>query len=254
MKVLDIDMDYFLDVPVSQVSFSNQNRVDREDCIASVWTEERIRDFLENNLGLSKERKIPGRIIIGHDEALYFWDELIQASKLMPPFSVVHVDSHADLDFGGLGKIAVLDEIIYWPIDLRKPRNCKAVEVDYRYYDIDIGNYLLYALAFRWISDLTYCGNPNGDCGDVPPEIVIGGIPDSSIDSITKRTIKLEPRTKIDEVVPNEPEIPFMLCPRIEHVKYEGYFDFASLAQSPNYTPKNADFIMDIFREYIDEI
>lgn len=33
-----------------------------------------------------------------------------------------------------------------------------------------------------------------------------------------------------------------------------GDFDFALLAQSPNYTPASADFIMDIFREYIEEI
>lgn len=29
--------------------------------------------------------------------------------------------------------------------------------------------------------------------------------------------------------------------------------DFAVFAQSPNYTPASADFIMDIFREYIVE-
>ena len=29
---------------------------------------------------------------------------------------------------------------------------------------------------------------------------------------------------------------------------------YAVLAQSPNYTPASADYIMDIFREYIEEI
>ena len=39
-----------------------------------------------------------------------------------------------------------------------------------------------------------------------------------------------------------------------DEVNYVGDFDFVSLAQSPNYTPENADFIMDIFREYIEEV
>lgn len=29
-----------------------------------------------------------------------------------------------------------------------------------------IGDYLLFAIAYRWISKLTYCANPNGDKND----------------------------------------------------------------------------------------
>lgn len=50
-----------------------------------------------------------------------------------------------------------------------------------------------------------------------------------------------------------EPEVPFCIIPKVEHVRFDGNFDFAVLAQSPNYTPASADFIIDIFREYIDE-
>ena len=45
-----------------------------------------------------------------------------------------------------------------------------------------------------------------------------------------------------------------MIIPSIQDVKYDGDFDFVVLAQSPNYTPTSADFIMDIVREYIVEI
>ena len=51
-----------------------------------------------------------------------------------------------------------------------------------------------------------------------------------------------------------EPEVPFTIIPTIEGVNYNGDFDFVLLAQSPNYTPESADFIMDVFREYIQEI
>lgn len=51
-----------------------------------------------------------------------------------------------------------------------------------------------------------------------------------------------------------EPEVAFRIIPTIEDVQYNGDYDYAVLAQSPNYTPANADFIMDIFRQYIMEI
>jgi hypothetical protein len=50
-----------------------------------------------------------------------------------------------------------------------------------------------------------------------------------------------------------DPETPLTIIPTIDGVKFDGNFDYAVLAQSPNYTPASADFIMDIFREYIIE-
>lgn len=254
MVILDLDLDFFLDNPVKGVYFSSEERVMDEACANSVWSEDRVRVFFENNLGLSKTHKIPGRVVCGHDEALYFWDELIQKSKLNTPFSVIHIDSHADLDFGGVGKIAVLEEIIHWPLELRKPSNCHNIEIDNKYYDIDIGNYLLFALVFRWISDLTYCGNPNWDCGDFPAEIIKGGMSGNGIDEITDLYIQLKPRNLAIGDTSREPMIPFKVCPRIEDVCYKGDFDFVSIAKSPNYTPQNADYILEVIKEYITEI
>lgn len=51
-----------------------------------------------------------------------------------------------------------------------------------------------------------------------------------------------------------DPEVPMLIIPTIKDVKYNEDFDFAVMAQSPNYTPANADFIIDIFSEYIYEI
>ena len=56
------------------------------------------------------------------------------------------------------------------------------------------------------------------------------------------------------EIGDKDPEIPFTIIPTVEGVRYEGDFDFVVMAQSPNYTPASADFIMDIFRDYIEEI
>ena len=51
-----------------------------------------------------------------------------------------------------------------------------------------------------------------------------------------------------------DPEVELLIIPTIEDVKFDGNFDYAVMAQSPNYTPASADFILDIFREYIEEI
>ena len=50
-----------------------------------------------------------------------------------------------------------------------------------------------------------------------------------------------------------EPEVPMLTIPTVDGVDFNGDFDFVVMAQSPNYTPESADFIMDIFREYIEE-
>lgn len=51
-----------------------------------------------------------------------------------------------------------------------------------------------------------------------------------------------------------DPEVELKIIPTIEDVKFQGDFDYAVIAQSPNYTPASADFILDVFREYIIEV
>ena len=51
-----------------------------------------------------------------------------------------------------------------------------------------------------------------------------------------------------------DPEVELLIIPTIDDVRFAGDFDYAVMAQSPNYTPASGDFIMDIFREYIEEI
>lgn len=246
MRVLDLDMDYFLDDPVFNVYVNEKKRVDDPKCINSVWSEERVRSFLENNLGLSKNKKCRGRVIEGHDEALYFWEELIENGLITPPFSVIHIDSHGDLGYGAIGMTFVLETLISWPVGIRKPKICNNFKGE---GEINIANYLLFAIAFRWISDLTYCENPKAVVADVPEQIVIDTIPNPGFENKFKSYIKLE--SKLEK---SEPQIPLTMISTLEEVNFVGDFDFVSLAQSPNYTPENADFIMDIFREYIDEI
>ena len=141
MKILDLDMDYFLqDVPVC-IPSNSVNRVDENFTIP--WSKEDVISFLENNLGLSKEHKIQGKIVKHHHEALYYWRELINTKKLNVPFEVVHVDSHADLALGCSSWIFIFDKLLGIDVEKRADiENYKNMFDDYRLPD-----YLLYALA-----------------------------------------------------------------------------------------------------------
>ena len=68
----------------------------------------------------------------------------------------------------------------------------------------------------------------------------------------------IEENKKVEKYIENsqkEPTVPFWIIPTIEDVRYRGSdFDFVLMAQSPNYTPASADYIVGVFKEYIIEI
>ena len=112
MRVLDLDMDYFMKSVATFIGESETDRLPEDDYGDYVWTEREVRDFLENNLGLSKGNKIRGRVVAGHNESLFFWRELIEKGELTTPFDVIHVDSHADLGLGYRSWAHILDYLL----------------------------------------------------------------------------------------------------------------------------------------------
>lgn len=256
-KVLDIDMDYFLDDIPTSISTSCTERVDEN--YYKPWNRESVIKFLENNLGLSKDNKIKGKIVTHHHEALYYWRNLIKESKLKFPFEVIHVDSHADLGIGHPSWTFIFEKLL--GIDVYKRSNIENYKNEFEEYELpDIGDYLLFAIAFRWISKLTYIYNPieNGDdyylyimknFNDKSGKIQL---PYNNRYSATEcnngaRALREYLSTSI-----LEPEVEFNRIKNIDNVKYDGDFDFITFCISPNYTPKSADFIIDIIREYIE--
>ncbi len=267
MKILDLDMDYFME-SVAHTPESVCDRLPECDYGDSVWSEKRVRNFLENNLGLSKNNKICGRIVSGHNEALTFWRELITKGTLTIPFEVVHVDSHADLGLGYNSWKYILDELLSYPPE-KRPLHNRYVDCSGKTTEEGIGDYLLFAIAYRWIFKITYCANPNADKNDYLVDTLKNFEEKLIWDEPVENIIQLYYNPNLD--FPNyddgsfakkqyiatslkEPEVPLLIIPTIEAVKYNGDFDFIVMAQSPNYTPASADFIMDIFREYMVEI
>ena len=251
MRVLDLDLDFFLDIPVYGVDFSSICRVKDTDCASSVWSEERVRKFLENNLGLSKSNRIKGKVLEHHSEALYYWEQLVEAKELSPPFFIDHVDSHADLGLG-VDNSAVFKYVLHQKVPLRNPKLCNFMTSNGEYVSPTPGNYLLYAIAARWVKEIRYCSNPSTDRFDLPNLAELITTP-----QINKHEgdepYEGELRLVAKEGGYNEPSVKFSVIGKLDDIKPVGPYSFASIAQSPNYTPCESDYILDVFREYIKE-
>lgn len=270
MKILDIDLDYFMTTVASFVDENSLLRLDEDYYGDCVWKENQVREFLENNLRLSKKNKISGRFVKGHNESLTFWKELISKNMLSTPFEVIHIDSHADLGLGYPYAIKyILNHLLSYPVQDR-PNHNRYTRRNGTIAQEGIGDYLLWAVAYRWISKITYCGNPN----DIPNDYDLYTLKNFTEKSIfylpVENTIQLL-HNKNELPLPDlngnaqaikdyisqcdkEPEVPFIIIPTVKNVSFDGNYDFVVVAQSPNYTPASADYILDIFSEYINII
>ena len=269
MRILDLDMDYFMTKVAHDVPETSTERLDEEYYAESVWDKQKVIDFIENHLGLSKIRKTPGRIVAGHNGALFFWKELINTGRLEVPFEVIHVDSHADLGLGTDSPTFIRKHLLKWTVEER-PAHSQRINCFGRECAEGIADYLLFAVAYRWISKLTYCGNPNSDSDDYDVHTLKNFEEKYIYDKPVDNVIQLFYNPTMDcphmysdepykiwayiDASQKEPEVPFRIIPTVETVKYNGDFDFIVFAQSPNYTPRSADYIIEVIRDYIDEI
>lgn len=231
MKVLDLDMDFFLTGPCPLASPGSRP----DERCAQPYPDEEVIRFLEQQCGLSKERPVPGAIFDTHDKALDFWAARIAEGRLHAPFEVVHVDTHSDLAFGPPGLNYVLNVVLTRAPDMRAQIGAYRDAVE-----LDEANYLLFALAFRWISRLTYVANPKSH-QDVRPQLLNT---DGDIQLVSLVAQLLGNRYG------SEPIVPFR---RIDdyHAFTDTGFDFVTMAQSPRYAPASADRIMALLRPYI---
>lgn len=231
MRVLDLDMDFFLTdaCPLAPLG----HRPD-ESC-AKPYDDAEVTRFLEQQCGLSKDRPTPGAIFDTHDKALDFWAARIADGTLTAPFEVVHVDTHSDLAFGPPGPDFVLKAVLS-----RAPKKRAAIRAYREGRKLDEANYLLFAVAFRWVSKLTYVRNPKSR-EDVPPGL---------LDAQGRVFLRSDVSALMEAVNGMEPAVPFERYDDYRKFGQTGY-DFVTMAQSPRYAPASADSIIDILRPYI---
>ena len=117
MKVLDIDMDFFL----NEKTFFESPRASSD--FYYPWKKCDVINFLEKRLGLNKNNKVKGRICIKHQGSFYFWKEQIENKTLKIPFEVIHIDSHMDLGLGYGSWRVIMDDLINNDIDSNSTKN-----------------------------------------------------------------------------------------------------------------------------------
>ncbi len=234
MRVLDLDMDFFLTGPCPLAPLGERP----EESCAQPWSDDEVVWFLEEQCGLSREKPVPGAVFDTHDKALDFWQARLQEGALAAPFEVVHVDTHSDLAFGPPGTGYVMNVVLSRATKLRAD-----IEGYRRVVELDEANYLLFALAFRWIDRLTYVRNPKSH-QDIPRQLLDGE------GNIHLRSFVSQ---MMEGMNGREPVIPFDVFDDYRQFNKTGY-DFVTMAQSPRYAPKSADRIMEIVRRYITEI
>lgn len=244
MRILDIDLDFFLNTTRFWPSFGRP-----EDPTLRPWSPEAVQNFLEKQCGLRRDRPLPGLIVDEHHEVFFDWRIRIAQGLLVPPFEVVHLDAHADLGYGDASVPYVLTEVLGQPLKDRAFPRVGGRE------GLGPGNYLLFAIACRWIQALTYVYHPDRHA-DLPQGIVhlnahkegwitlsyYGPLPPEVFGQ--RRTL---------QPLAVEPPVPYREVSGAVYANTDGPFDLLYVARSPLYTPAEADRLLDVFRVYLCE-
>jgi hypothetical protein len=244
-RILDIDMDFFLNDIAHWVDDSE--RLDSEQYVP--WDEGRFRAFLEQRCGLNKNNRIKGRVIKHHDEAFHFWKELICRGDLQAPFHLTHIDAHSDTGLGDANYVYIMKELMH------NSMNERLTKLDMK--KVNYANYLAFTLALGWVSNVEFVLHPEWD-----NDLLYLHLKDLSdnnsafqFKAYNKDIDIVMQMHRLSEIKPLlvDPEIPYFL------IKEEAFssalsYDYAVFCQSPGYTPKEADYMLSVFKEYLEEI
>lgn len=261
--ILDLDLDVF-SWPVVHWPQTNDRPSDEDHRVASG---DDARHFLEAQCGLSACKKIVGKEVTDHDEAFFEWRTWIEQGTLTPPFSVIHADAHADMGMGDAGWCYLLSDLLALPLGKRRePR---------RGHDaLNAGNYLMFAVANRWVSSLTYVfpwRSPwasnwkSGRSEQVEDDPRSDGAPGDLMvmhfrnGDWRTRMVELRHcsrevlnrcmgRAVLEPFIHLEPAIPFDFTP-VRDFRFHG-FTHLTVAKSPRFAPRLADNLLPIVREY----
>jgi hypothetical protein len=246
--VLDLDLDFFV-WPVKRDQCDHV-RLPKNEC-QYLASQEKVRQFLEACCHLTQSTKIPGRQLREHVEAFETWREWLHDGQISKPFGVVHVDGHGDLGAGWNLTFSYMDELLALPVC---DRSTPFIGEKW----LNSGNYLLGAIANRWINRLAYVYPTNPisreDCpptGDLPPQCFFED--DWRSKKIQLRKYDRQARMQAKPVPKSaEPCVPFEVIPD-SSFNFE-QFTHMVVAQSPKYTPKRADRLLRVIADYFSPV
>ncbi|MEW4239766.1 UPF0489 family protein [Priestia megaterium] len=246
-RILDIDMDFFLNDIAHWVG--GEYRLNDSDYLP--WLEKDFRIFLEERCLLSKNNPVKGRIIKNHNEAFFFWDELIKNKIIDTPFEVTHIDAHSDTGLGDNGYVYIVKELMHYPIDRRR----EMLDIQ----KVSLGNYMSYALACGWISNVDFVLHDLWEDDIMNIHLKNFDIEESyfkfkAYDKSINISLAFE-RIRDGRIKPvrEDLDIPFSLT-FWDEFQAEERVDYIVFCQSLGSTPKTADYMLEIIKDYTTEI
>lgn len=245
LRILDLDLDFFL----HDVAYwaGDSGRLDAAEY--PPWELSDAISFLEGRCLLGD--RLPGFVVENHGELFQLWRRSIERGLVEAPFHVTHVDAHADLGLGDAGYMHLMTDLLYRrPEDRDEPKEGSE--------GLNDGNYLAFAIACRWLSELIYV------CSDRGGNDLMTYHLESFDPSASRIQLKAMKKPEIEklwglrmgdaQVDSFEPPIPFARL-RWNEFQADVPFDFICFAHSPTYTPPEADAIFDEIRQrFIDEV
>lgn len=233
MRFLDLDLDFFLNDNPYSIGCDRA----RLSSKYKPWSVLRVRHFLEERCGLSSDAPVLGRTVETHDGVFNFWQTLIESGGLEVPFEVTHIDAHPDIWVGN--ELCLLSELLYVDTEL-------VLEMLNKKH-IHAGNYLTFAIAYRWIASLVWVplrsrlkGQSKWD-GDARSILI----------QFKKR--KAEYPKQDLPMVEKYQVIPFkILSWRI--FRTSETFDYIAFSKSPDFTPPESDKLIPVIEKYIRQI
>ena len=252
MKILDIDLDFFLN-DKHRGSITNVKRL--PDKYFKPWKVNEVENFLENNCGLNKEKKTHGKYFIHHHEVFLYLRKLQEQNNHLLKFCIDHLDAHADLGTGDLSYQYIATTILNKPVIERAyPDKLNGWE------GLSSGNFLAFAIACRWVERLNYINNIEWvddtqwfhfkDFNIKSNIIQFKQFSNSQMDKIINCAIGMKQMTKSITPLSYEPEVPFSVTDFNKFVNKEEY-DLIFLTQSPGFTPKKSDELIPVIKQYM---
>jgi len=253
MKILDIDLDFFLNnkhcgTVTSVRRLNSQNY--------KPWTTSAVEEFLEQNCGLNKTTKLSGKCFVHHVEVFHFLRDLQEKKNFSLTFDIDHLDAHGDLGTGDASYIYIATSILSKPINERAyPDKINGWE------GLSSGNFLAFAIACRWIDSLKYINNIewtddtqwfNFKEFDTEGNVIqLKLFSESQMDKIINGN-NGDMMEMAKSIIPlaYEPEILFSVID-YRTFKNTDKYDLIFLTQSPGFTPKLSDNLIPIIKQYI---
>jgi hypothetical protein len=251
-KILDIDLDFFLE-NIHYGSMADGNlRVSSDKY--KPWPKKRVVQFLETRCGLVPGQKIDGAYFVHHRKLFHIMTRFQDISKETLSFSIDHIDGHADLGAGDDCLVYICTNLLFHPPEKRSFLEHRGMKDN-----LGSGNFLAFAIACRLIGKLNFITHP-GKGRDTPTLIFKNYDKNSHVIQLKKFDINLMEETVEDpddlrkfKPVGMEPEVPFRVIPYNEFQSSGGY-DFVFLAQSPSFTPVESDRLIPVISKYMNSI